>query len=155
MLIVLVFQPFCQFEKLQKMNLGIKIYEIMPSSAAWMNLEIFILGEVSQKKLNVIWYHFMWNPFFLKESYDKPRQCIKKQRHHFANKDLNNQSYGSSSSHVPIWELDHKEGWIPKNWCFWIVVLEKTLESPLHSEEIKPVNPEGNQPRIFIGRTDA
>ena len=97
----------------------------------------------------------MWNPSFLKESYDKPRQCIKKQRHHFASKGLNNQSYGFSSSHVPLGELDHKEGWIPKKGCFWIVVLEKTLESLLHSKEIKAVNPEGNQPQIFIGRTDA
>ena len=85
-----------------------------------------------------------------KKSYDKPRQC-----HHFANKDLCGQSYGFSSSHVRMWELDHKEGWTSKNWCFWIVVLEKTLESPLDCKEIKPVNPKGNQPWIFIGRTDA
>ena len=65
------------------------------------------------------------------------------------------QSYCFSSSHVWMWELDHKEGWVPKNWCLWTVVLEKTLESPLHSKEIKPVNPKGNQPWIFIGRTDA
>ena len=65
------------------------------------------------------------------------------------------QSYGFSSSHVGMWELDHKEGWAPKNWCFWTVVLEKTLESPLDSKEIKPVNPKGNQAWIFVGRTDA
>ena len=59
------------------------------------------------------------------------------------------------SSHVWMWELDHKEGWVPKNWCFWIVVLENTIESPLNSKEIKSVNPKGNQPWIFIGRTDA
>ena len=82
------------------------------------------------------------------------RQHIKKQRHHFANKGLSSQSYGFSSSHVWIWELDHKEGWAPKNWCFWTVVLEKTLESPLDCKEIKPVNPKGNQPWIFIGKTD-
>ena len=64
-------------------------------------------------------------------------------------------SYGFSSSHVWIWELDHKEDWAPKNWCFWIVVLEKTLENPLDCKKIKPVNPEGNQPWIFTGRTDA
>ena len=64
-------------------------------------------------------------------------------------------SYGFSSSHVRMWELDCKEGWVPRNWCFWIVVLEKTLESPLDSKEIKPVNPKGNQPWIFIGSTDA
>ena len=60
-----------------------------------------------------------------------------------------------SCSHVWIWELDHKEGWVPKNWCFWAVVLEKTLESPLDCKEIKPIDPKGNQPWIFIGRTDA
>ena len=72
-----------------------------------------------------------------------------------ANKDLYRQSYGFSSSHVLMGELDHKEGWPLKNWCFWTVVLEKTLESPLDSKEIKPVNPTGNQPWIFFGRTDA
>ena len=90
-----------------------------------------------------------------KESYDKLRQHIKKQRHYFANKGLSSQGYGFSSSHVWMWELDHKEGWVPKNWCFGAVVLEKTLESPLDSKEIQPVNPKGNQSWIFIGRTDA
>ena len=65
------------------------------------------------------------------------------------------QSYGYSSCHVWIWESDHKEGWEPKNWCFWVVVLENTLESPLDCKEIKPINPKGDQPWIFIGRTDA
>ena len=74
---------------------------------------------------------------------------------HFANRVPYSQSYGFSSSHVWMWELDHKEGWEPKNWCFLIVVLEKTLESPLDSKEIKQVNPKENQPWIFIGRTDA
>ena len=73
-----------------------------------------------------------------------PRKCIKKQRYHFADKGLYSQSYGFSSSHVWIWELDHTEGWVPKNWCFWTVMLEKTLESPLDCKEIKPVNPKGN-----------
>ena len=90
-----------------------------------------------------------------KKSYDKPRQHIKNQRHYFADKRLYSQSYGFSSSHVGMWELDHKEGWSPKNWYFWTVVLEKTLESPLDCKEIKPVNPKGNQSWIFIGRTDA
>ena len=90
----------------------------------------------------------------LEESYDKPRQLIKKQRHYFANKGPSSQGYGFSSSHVWMWELDHKEGWAPKNWCFWTVGLEKTLERPLVSKEITPVNPKGNQPWIFIGRTD-
>ena len=92
---------------------------------------------------------------FCKDSCDKPRQTIKKQRHHFADKGPCNQSYGFSSSHVLMWELDHKEGWAPENWCFRIVVLKKTFESPLDSKEIKSVNPKGNQPWIFIGRTDA
>ena len=73
----------------------------------------------------------------------------------FANKGLYSQSYGFSSSHVWIWELDREEGWVVKNWCFWTVVLEKTLESPLDHKKIKPVNPKGNQPWIFIGGTDA
>ena len=66
-----------------------------------------------------------------------------------------NQSYDFSSSHVWMWELDHKESWAPKNWCFWTVVWEKTLESPLDCKEIQPVHPEGDQPWVFIGRNDA
>ena len=85
----------------------------------------------------------------------KTRQSVKKQRYHFANKGQSSQSYGFSSSHVWMWELDHKVDWAPKNWCFRIVVLEKTLESPLDSKETKPVNPKGNSPWVFIGRTDA
>ena len=90
-----------------------------------------------------------------KISCDQPRQHIKKQRHHFANKGSSSQSYGFSSSHVWMWELDHKEAWEPKNWCFWIVVLEKTLESPIDCKEIQAVHPKGNQSWIFIGRTEA
>ena len=77
------------------------------------------------------------------------------QRCYFANKGPSSQSYGFSSSHVWMWELDHKKGWVPENWCFWIVVLEKTLEYPLDSEKFNPVNPKGNQPEIFTGKTDA
>jgi len=80
---------------------------------------------------------------------------LKKQRHYFANKGRYSQSYGFSSSHIWMWELDHKESWVLKNWCFWTVVLEKILESPFICKEIKLVNPKGNQSRIFIGRTDA
>ena len=90
-----------------------------------------------------------------KKSHDKPRQHIKKQRHYFSDKGPSGQSYGFSSIHVWMWDLDHKEGWVIKNWCFWTVVLEKTLESPLDCKEIKPVNPKGNKFWIFIGRTDA
>ena len=85
-----------------------------------------------------------------KESYDQPRQRIKKQRHFFTNKGPSSQSYGLSRSHVWMWELDWEESWVPKNWCFWTVVLGKTLENPLDCKEIKPVHPKGNQPRIFI-----
>ena len=90
-----------------------------------------------------------------KKSNDQPRRHIKKQRHYFANKSPSSQSYSFSSSYLVRWELDHKEGWTPKNWCFWIVVLEKTLESALDCKEIQPVNPKRNQSWIFIGRTDA
>ena len=90
-----------------------------------------------------------------KKNYDKPRQHIKKQRHYFANKGPSSQSYGFSSCHVWMWNLDHKECWALKNWCFWTVVLVKTLESPLDCKEIKPVNPKGNQSWIVIGRTEA
>ena len=90
-----------------------------------------------------------------KESYDQSKQHIKKQRHYFANKDPSSQSYGFSSSHVWMWELNDKEGWALKNWCFWTVVLEMTLESPLDNEEIQPVHPTGNQSWVVIGRIDA
>ena len=90
-----------------------------------------------------------------KESYDQPRQHIKKQRHYFANKGPSSQGYGFSSGHVSMWELDCEESWVLKNWCFWTVVLEKTLESPLDCKEIQPVHPEGDQSWVFTGRTDA
>ena len=80
---------------------------------------------------------------------------ILKSRHYFTNKSPSSQSYGFSSSHVWMWELDHKASWAQKNWCFWTVVLEKTLESPLDCKEIQPVHPKGNQSRILIGRIDA
>ena len=86
---------------------------------------------------------------------DQPGQHIKKQRHYFANKGPSSQSYGFSSSHVWMCELDYKESWAPKNWCFWTLVLEKTLESPWDSKEIQPIHPKGNQSWIFIGRTNA
>ena len=99
------------------------------------------------------WWLQSWNYKMLapwKKSYDEPKQHIKKKRHYFANKRLSSQSYGFPSSHVWMWELDYKESWEPKNWCFWTVVLEKTLESPLGSKEIQPVNPKGNQSWIFL-----
>ena len=88
------------------------------------------------------------------KSDDRDRQHIKKQRHYFANKGPSSQGYGFSSSHVWMWELDHKESWAPKNWCFWTVVLEKTLVSPLDCKEIQPVHSKGDQSWTVIGRTD-
>jgi len=85
----------------------------------------------------------------------QPGQHIKKQRHYFANKGPSSQRYGFSSSHVWMWELNYKEIWALKNWYFWTVVLEKTLENSLDCKEIQPVNPKRNQSWIFIGRTDA
>ena len=98
------------------------------------------------------WNKKMFTPW--KKSYDQPRQHIEKPRYYLANKGLSSQGYGFSSSHIQMWELDYKESWVPKNWCFWTVVLEKTLESPLDCKEIQPVHPKRNQSWIFIGRTD-
>ena len=89
-----------------------------------------------------------------KESYDQPRWCIKKQRHYFTNKGPSHQGYGFSSSHVWMWELDWEESWAQKNWCFWTVVLEKTLESLLDCKETQPVHPKEDRSWVFIGRTD-
>ena len=88
------------------------------------------------------------------KSCDQLRQHIQNQRHYFANKGPSSQGYGFSSGHVWMWELDYKESSAPKNWCFWTVVLEKTLESPLDGKEIQPVHPKGDQSWVFIGRTD-
>ena len=94
----------------------------------------------------------MLNPW--KKSYNQPRQHIKKKRHYFANKGPSSQGYDFSSSHVWMWELDYKESWAMKNWCFWTVVVEKTLENPLDCKEIQSVHPKGDQSWIFTGRTD-
>ena len=103
------------------------------------------------------WWLQIWNLKSLtpwKESYEQPKQNIKKQRCYFVNKGLSSQGYGFSSGHVWMWALDFKESWVPKNWCFWTVVLEKTLESPLDCSEIQPVHPKGDQSWVFIDRTD-
>ena len=89
-----------------------------------------------------------------KKSYDKPRQHIKKQRRYFANKGLSSQSYGFSSSHVWYESWTIKKAWVPKNWCFWTVVLAKTLESPLDCKEIQPVHPKGDQSWVFFVKND-
>ena len=101
--------------------------------------------------------HEIKRPLFLRrKAMTNLDSILKKQRHYFANKGLSSQSYGFSSSHVWMWKLDYKESWAPKNWRFWTVVLEKTLESPLDSyKEIQPVHPKGNQSWIFNGRTEA
>ena len=91
----------------------------------------------------------------LEEKLCQHRQNIKKQRHYFANKGPSSPDYGFSSSHVWMWELDYKESWGLKNWCFWTVMLEKTPESPLDFKEIQPVHPKGNQSCMFIGRAYA
>ena len=104
------------------------------------------------------WWLQPWNEKMLtpwKKSYDAPRQHIKKQRDYFANKGLSSQSCGFSTGHVWMWELDYKESWAPKYWCFQTVLLEKTLESPLDCKDIQLVHTKGNQSWIFIGRTDA
>ena len=90
----------------------------------------------------------------LEEKLDQPRQHIKKQRHYFANKGLDSQGYGFSSGHVWMWELEYKESWVLKNWCFWTVMLEKSLEHPLDCKEIEPFHPK-DQSWVFIRRTDA
>ena len=100
-----------------------------------------------------LWHQKMLAPW--KKSYNKARQHIKKQRHYFANKSLCSQSYYFSSSHVRMWELGHKENWVLKNWCFWTVVLETTLEILLDCKEIQAVNPKGDPSWVFFGRTDA
>ena len=101
--------------------------------------------------IKLLYMYILWNIIKILPL----KQLIKKQRQYFANRGRSSQSYGFSSSHVWMWELDSKESWGPKNWCFWTVVLEKTLESPLYCREIQPVHPKGNQSWIFIGRTDA
>ena len=109
---------------------------------------------LSQEKKNLEMFSGTRSLKWIFKNYDQPRQHIKKQRHYFTNKGPSSQSYGFSCSHEWMWELDYKKSWVLKNWCFWTVVLEKTLESPLDCKKIKPVNPEGNQSWIFIGRTD-
>ena len=104
------------------------------------------------------WWLQPWNKETLtpwKKNYDQTRQHIEKQRHYFANKGPSSQGYGFSCGHVWVWELDCEESWAVKNWCFWTVVLEKTLESPLDCKEIQPVHPKGDQSWVLIGRTDA
>ena len=103
---------------------------------------------------NVSCNNLYWERSWIR-GYGKPKQSLNKHRNQFVNKATYSQGYGLSSSHIQIWELDHKEGWAMKNWCFPTVVLEKTLEDSLDSKEVKRVNPKGNQPWMFIGRVDS
>ena len=119
----------------------------------WKQWETLFLG--APKSLQMVTAAMKLKDACSLEEKLQPRQHIKKQRHYFANKSPSSQSYGFSSSHVWMWELDYKERWVPKNWCLWTVVLEKTPESPLDCKEIQPVHPKGNQSWVFIGRTDA
>ena len=124
---------------------------------SWLQLPSAVILEPKEIK-SVTVFSFSVFPYLFapwKKSYDQPRQHIKEQTHSFANKGPSSQSYGFSSSHVWMWELDYKESWEPKHWRFWTVVLEKTLESPLDCKELQPVDPKGNQSWIFIGRADA
>ena len=119
----------------------------------WKQCQIYFSGLQNHCR----WWLQPWNSKILapwKESSDQPRQHIKKQGHYFANKGPSSQGYGFSSGHVWMCELDSKESWALKNWCFWTVLLEKTLESPLDCKEIQPVNPKEDQSWVFIGRTD-
>ena len=144
------------------LKLNIQKTEIMASGPItswqidWETVETGWLFSGSPKSLQMVTAAMKFKdtgPW--KNSYDHPRQHIKKQRHYFANKGPSSQGYGFSSGRVWVWELDYKEIWSLKNWCLWTVVLEKTLESPLDCKEIQPVHPKGNQSWIFMGRTDA
>ena len=119
----------------------------------WKQWQTFFLG--APKSLQVVTATMkLKHTCSLEESYDQPRQYIKKQRHYFVNKGPSSQSCGFSSSHLWKWELDYKESWVLKNWFFWTVVFDKTLQSPLDYKQIQPVHPKGNQCWPFIGRTD-
>ena len=119
----------------------------------WKQWRVYFLGFQNHCR----WWRQPWNSKTLTpwgKSYAQPQQYIQKQRHYFANKGPSSQGYGYSSGHVWMWELDPEESWVLKNWCFWTVVLGKTLESPLDSKEIQPVHPKWSQSWLFIGRTD-
>ena len=112
-----------------------------------------ILFFWAPKSLQMVIAAMKLNDAYSFESYEQPRQHSKKQRRYFA-KGPSSQGYGFSYGHVWMWELDYKESWALKYWCFWSVVLEKTLESPLDCKEIQPVHPKGDQSWVLIGRSD-
>ena len=120
----------------------------------WKQCQTSFLGAPKSLQM-VIAAMKLKDTYSWKGSYDQPRQHIKKQRHYFANKGPSSQGYSFSSGRVWMWELNCEESWVLKNWCFWTVVLEKTLESPLHCKEIQPVHSKRDRSLVFIGRTDA
>ena len=131
----------------------------IPWRRKWQPAPVFLPGKSHDTGIWRATVHVVtknWNNLITpwKESYEQPRQHIKKQRHYFANKGPSSQGYGFSGGHVWMWELDYKESWVPKNWYFWTVVLEKTLESLLDCKEIQPVDPKVHQSWPIIGRTD-
>jgi len=126
------------------------IESLMPSNHLILCCPLFLLPSIFPSIRifsNESALHFRW-PKYWSFSFNIS------QRHYFINKGPSSQSYGFSSSHVWMWELDHKESWELKNWCFWTIVLEKTLENPLDCKETQPVHPKGDQSWVFIGRTD-
>ena len=127
-----------------------ELQELVMDREAW---RAGIHGVAKSRTRLSDWSDLIWSTPW-KESYDQPRQHIKKQRHYFVNKGPSSQGYGFPSGHVWMWELDYKESWEPRNSCFWTVVLTKTLESSLDCKAIQPVHPKGDQSWVFIGRTD-
>ena len=121
----------------------------------WKQWHLFFLFSWAPKSLQMVTAAMKLKDACSLEEKLWQTKCIKKHRHHFADKSLYSQSYGFSSSHLWMWVLDYKKSWAMKNWCFWTVMLEKTLESPLACKEIQPIHPKGNQSWIFIGRTNA
>ena len=121
----------------------------------WKQWPDFILGSSKITADGDCSHEIKRRLFLGRKSMTNLDSIVKNQRHYFANKGLSSQSYGFSGSHVWMWELDRKESWAPKNWCFWTVVLEKTLESSLDCKEIKPVHHKGDESWVFTGRTDA
>ena len=130
-------------------EVGIDIYTLLHIKLITINIKNLLYSPGNSSQYSVMTY---MGKNLKKSGYI---QCIKTQRHHFAIKGPYSQSYDFSSSHVWVWEMDHKEVWALKNWCFWTAVLEKMLESPLDSKEIQSVHHKGNQFWIFTGRTDA
>ena len=126
-----------------------------PFIVCLLGTSIMIIDQIFLLVYQAPWTVSTGKQHLLNACWDQPRQHIKKQRHYFVNKGPSSQGYGFSSGHVWMWELDCEESWALKNWCFWTMMLEKTLESPLDCKGIQPVHPKGNQSWIFIGRTDA